>query len=148
MMLPRTEPTVVDLMLEQHAHLEDLFHDVLDASAAGLDRRRLAELWAEFEDALLAHLRAEEVELLPPLQARHPAEVAEVLEAHERIRSALEGLAIAVQLHTVRDEEVRAFVKLMRGHATHEAETVYAYAEEELAVPELRWLLGMVFRAA
>lgn len=133
--------TVMDSLLQDHAELELMFTEVVDAAEAGVDHRTMCALWASFEQTLLDHLDAEERYLLPALEPDHPAEVAALRWEHEEIRMALDRLDVAVQLHEVREQAVVDFIAKMRAHAAREGEGAYRWAEQALSAQQRRGLL-------
>ena len=70
-----------------HTRLIGLFQDLL-SEARKDDRSGLREMWTRFEAGLLAHINAEELELLPLYGKGHAAAAAAILEDHAFFRRA------------------------------------------------------------
>ena len=78
------------------------------------------------------HLRVEESSMIPALQRVAPTDARVLLEEHRHIRTRLTELGVALDLHTIRLESVRAFVDELRAHAKSEDRMLYRWAEERL----------------
>lgn len=117
--------------LDQHRHLARAFSELRNASE-GADAPTLRASWLELERTLLAHLEAEEQDLLPVLEVRHPAECGRIREEHVQIRASLEELGLQVELHAIRDDILQAFVDRLEAHARGEETGLYAFADAEL----------------
>jgi hypothetical protein len=116
-------------------------HEQLDALLAQLaqeaeacDRDALLATWAVLEGRLIRHMEAEERYLLPLVEAQSPAEVALTRAEHARIRDLLCELGVAVELHTVRETDVRKLIELLQAHARREEAALYALAGEKASV--------------
>lgn len=112
-----------------HAALKQLAEDA-EAPQVG----QLVRTWASFEKQLYAHLEAEEQLLLPLLEASHPAEVARTRRQHEEIRKLVTELGVAVELHTVRRDDILRLVALLERHAEQENVGLYGLAGERASV--------------
>jgi len=119
------------LLHDDHAHLEALFEEVLEAAEAGVDHRTLGEIWRRFEGGLRAHFAAEEKHLFPRLEERHPSAVAALRAQHASILALLDTIGLDVDLHLVRSHQVTDLVERLRAHAASEDATVYLWAETE-----------------
>jgi len=73
---------------------------------------------------------AEELYLLPLLEASHPAEVERTRTEHARIRDLVAELGIAIELHTVRKPAVMALIDLLQRHSAYEDAALYGLAAE------------------
>jgi hypothetical protein len=116
-------------------------HEQLDALLAQLaqeaeacDRDALLATWAVLEGRLIRHMEAEERYLLPLVEAQSPAEVALTRAEHARIRDLLCELGVAVELHTVRETDVRKLIELLQAHAKREGAALYALAGEKASM--------------
>ncbi|GAA3090475.1 hemerythrin domain-containing protein [Streptomyces rectiviolaceus] len=128
-----TATDVVELILDDHRRMEELFHQMRSIEAERADALR------EFADLLIAHALAEEAEVYPALKRYRDIDNAEVehgAEEHEEGNQALlallevnevgsddwdeklENLAEAVSHHT--DEEERTILNGARGNVAME----------------------------
>ncbi len=81
------------MVLSDHANIEELCREVLRASSSGPNSR--AELFADLEDEIDRHLRAEQNALYPALRhdGRTESYLAEIEHEHHDIRRRLDTLA-------------------------------------------------------
>jgi hemerythrin-like domain-containing protein len=81
------------MVLSDHANIEELCREVLRASPSGPNSR--AELFADLEDELDRHLRAEQNALYPVLcrGGRRESYLSEIEHEHRDIRRLLDALA-------------------------------------------------------
>lgn len=117
-----------------HQRLDDVFESLLNQMHAG-DAEAARETWVRFERELLGHMEAEETELLPVLDRFDPEEAGTIRAEHLRIRALLAEMGVALELHTLREERVEAFVRALRQHAAHEEAGLYPWADKELPKP-------------
>ena len=96
------------------------------------DDRELAQgEWNELEAAILRHVDAEEMFLLPGF-AREEAEEARTLHAeHAEIRSLLGEVGLALDVHALRLEQIDGFFRAVARHAAREERTLYPWAGQE-----------------
>ncbi len=114
---------------EDHARLDALFQDLVEASEADVASDVLAAAWSRLEDAVRAHFEAEERHLFPLMASSHPEEVEALLAEHAEILRRLVELDLSVDLHVVRHEALAGIVERLRAHAAHEDRTVYEWAD-------------------
>ncbi len=126
-----TARSVGRLLHDDHAHLEALFEEVVEAAGAGVDHYTLGEIWRRFEEGVRQHLAAEETWLFPHLESRHPTAVAALRAEHDWIRRQLDVVGLDVDLHLVRSHHVTELVERLRAHAAEEDATAYLWAENE-----------------
>lgn len=112
-----------------HARLDALFQDVIEASEAGVSTDALGASWTRFEDAVRAHFEAEETNLFPLMAETHPSEVAGLKAEHAEISKLLLSLDLQVDLHLIRHPTVKELIERLRAHAAKEDETLYAWAD-------------------
>jgi len=124
---------VSDALSEHHREIEAA---CLEIMAAGFtdDPRDLALRWRVIERELLAHLATEEDLLLPAYQHADPENAQLLREDHEAIRKHALELAVAIQLHSIRIEQLQAFVDELRAHAHREETSLYLWAQANLAL--------------
>jgi hemerythrin-like domain-containing protein len=131
-----THPAVLaapirDRFMADHVRLE-LILEKLYAAFAADDREAMASQWAAFETGLLAHLEAEEADLLPALLRVSQRDVRILVQEHRHIRNRLAELGTMVELHTIRLESVRNFIDELRAHGQSEDRLLYKWAETHL----------------
>ena len=95
-------------------------------------RPELNERWAAYEDGILAHLDAEEMFLLPGLKAHDPVCAARISEEHAKIRELLAEVGVGLDLHIVREDQVRELARFLRDHAKMEEVPLYTWADTNL----------------
>jgi hemerythrin HHE cation binding domain-containing protein len=123
------------LLPDHHARLEALFAQVQTA-LAGDDRAVLREVWAAFEDAVTAHLGAEEAYLLPAYAEVHPVEADAIRADHAEIRRLLAEAAVGIDLKRLSPGAADELGKRLRDHAAREDAGLYPWA---LAHPAPHW---------
>ena len=126
-----SSPTLREHFLADHRRLESLFERLLDAFEAG-DQIEMRRIWGLLEPALLGHLEAEELHLLPAF-SRVDEQAARGLRGdHEDFRKRLAELGAALDIHIVRLEVARAFIEALREHARKEDDLLYRWADENI----------------
>ncbi len=116
-----------------HTRLIGLFQSLV-AEAKKDDRSKLREMWTAFEGALLAHINAEESELLPLYAKAHPPAAAALFEDHRFFRRALTDFGVDLDLHLMRADLVESFIRRLRDHAMSEDGGLYAWAAQAVPV--------------
>lgn len=129
-----------DALRSDHQRLDEVFEGLLNRMHAG-DTEAAREMWGVFERDLSAHMEAEEALLLPVLERFDPEEAGTVRAEHLGIRKLLAEMGVAIELHTLREDRVEAFVRALRQHAAHEEEGLYPWADRELPEPAVARLL-------
>jgi hypothetical protein len=115
-------------LLAEHAELELLIDTLREAVAAG-DSKALPEPWRKFEEGLAQHFAVEEAELFPAFAVQARSEVERFLTAHSQIRKLAENVALRVELHIVRAEEVAQLLAALRTHRIAEEGAFYRWAD-------------------
>src|ERR1700690_2543532 len=115
----RTSHDPRKLLESDHTHIESLLRRI-EQSIRVDDIRDAEGRWNELETALLAHLDAEEMFVIPQLMMVNETEARAILAEHAQIRGDLGGIGIAFELHTVRADAVDSFCTRLRAHAAHE----------------------------
>lgn len=116
--------SVAAQLTQDHQELDSLLRCLAQDAKAPLPGT-LQPTWARFETQLVRHMDAEERFLLPLLTVTDPAEVARIRVEHERIRSLLAELGVAVELHLAREANVSELIELLEAHAKHENGALY-----------------------
>jgi hemerythrin-like domain-containing protein len=121
-----------DCLSRHHAELDARAVQLLLRADAG-DNHDLAAEWNRLEAELARHFELEERELFPLFQRENPEEVAALRQEHAALRRDLLALGIRADLHLLRAEAVRDFVKDLRAHAQREDEILYRWAAKDLS---------------
>lgn len=123
-----------ELLSQDHVRIDRLFTQLLGAFATG-DREAIASEWTRFDEALRAHLDAEEVHILPLFRAVDVEEAARISEDHAYFRSKLAELSVCVDLHAVSLPMAEELVARLRAHAAREDALMYRWADTYLKHP-------------
>jgi uncharacterized protein (TIGR02284 family) len=113
-----------------HEELEASLDRLRDFSEAD-DIELVQGEWNELETSLLRHIDAEDMFLLPGFAADQPADAATLRAEHAQIRAELGGIGLAVDLHTLRVEQVDTFYRLVVHHVARERRTLYPWARRD-----------------
>jgi hypothetical protein len=116
-----------DVLSRHHNELDEQIANLL-LRADGGDCHALAGEWNRFESELGRHFELEEREVLPLFARENPEETAALRQEHGALRRDLLALGIRADLHLLRAEAVRDFVRDLRAHARREDETLYRWA--------------------
>ena len=119
------------LLLTEHAHLEQLFEDLIAAFRAG-DRQASAALWTTFENDFESHMALEEQLIFPEFAKLEPAEAAALTREHAAIRACLSELRPGVYLHCTNVDAVESFIRVLEEHAKREDALMYRWARRNL----------------
>lgn len=122
---------VRDFLVADHARLEALAENLLTAARSG-DSAEVCLPWSEFEQGVLAHLEAEDGELIPLFEAGHKEETAAIRAAHAHIRQTLDRVGLSIELHEARLAGIEELLRQLRAHAAQEAGLIYRWADENL----------------
>jgi hemerythrin-like domain-containing protein len=120
-----------DVLARHHAEVDERICKLL-LRADGGDCHDLAAEWNILEGELARHFDLEEHELFPLFERENPEEVAALRQEHAAIKRDLLALGIRADLHFLRAEAVRDFVRDLRAHSTREDETLYRWAAKDL----------------
>ena len=108
------------------------------------DSRDLVMLWGKVERELLEHMAAEERLVFPAYQRADPENAQDLRDEHAVLREHALELGIAIQLHTVRREQLHRFVEELRAHARNEEASLYRWAQGNLDASHRHTLLALV----
>ena len=120
-----------EAMLQDHLKLDTMLESLIDAARAG-DRDELGRRWDIFESVLLAHVDAEEMFMLPALARHDPARAKAIHDEHAKIREVLATAALALDLHTMKEEHLVELRVKIEEHARSEEVDFYRWADEAL----------------
>jgi hemerythrin-like domain-containing protein len=121
-----------DVLARHHDELDERLCKLL-LRADGGDNHDLAAEWNLLEGELARHFELEEHEVFPLFERENPEEVARLRQEHAALRRDLLALGIRADLHFLRAEAVRDFVRDLRAHSSRENETLYRWAAKDLA---------------
>jgi len=120
-----------DVLARHHAEIDERLCKLL-LRADGGDNHDLAAEWNLLESELQRHFELEEHEVFPLFERENPEEVTRLRQEHAALRRDLLALGIRADLHFLRAEAVRDFVRDLRVHSTREDETLYRWAAKDL----------------
>ncbi|MDQ1034219.1 hemerythrin superfamily protein [Streptomyces sp. V3I8] len=133
---------VVELILEDHRTMEDLFRRMRSVEA---DRAQALE---EFSHLLIAHALAEEAEVYPALKRYRNIDNEEVEHGEEEHEEGNEALLALLEVDEVGsdewDEKLEELVEAITHHADEEERTILNGARENVAMKR-REELGVAF---
>jgi len=135
------ESRIRDRLIADHRRLDELLKGMLSAVEAD-DRESIDATFTEFDSRLRTHLDAEERHLIPAFLHAEPRAARALLEEHKHIRARLMELGAAIDLHTLRAENARAFAGELRAHASHEDRFLYKWADEHIGDAERTSLIA------
>jgi len=127
----------LDALLSEHHRSLDRRLNELVTRAEGGDASKLGAAWAALETELVRHMDLEEVELMPAFVEEHPDEARVLLAEHGALRSALNEIGMALQLHCLGTEAVADFARRLRAHSAREDAVLYAWAQAH--APSTTW---------
>lgn len=112
-------------------------HEIIDALCADLVARaecgewKMCDaIWDGFVKRLEAHMDLEERELFPRFVKMHPENeffVSRLEAEHLEIRVALQHMGLTIQLHELREANMRSLVAHLRRHVEKEARAFYPW---------------------
>ncbi len=116
---------------EHHQRLQGLFDTLENRMHAG-DFQAADEAWTELDKGLLTHLEAEEETMLPVFDRVDPAEAAAIRAEHAKMRALFAELGVGMELHILREDQLRETLGFIRDHAVREEALLYRWADREL----------------
>jgi hemerythrin superfamily protein len=114
----------------RHHHELDRLLTELCEQARLDDPKALRRFWTRFERELAAHLRYEEMVVIPSFAAEDPGEAAELLREHDEIRRLVDDLGVGVDLHLVDAGIAADLARRLHDHAAHEERVLYPWARK------------------
>ncbi|MEU5951209.1 hemerythrin domain-containing protein [Streptomyces sp. NPDC047525] len=137
-----TPTDVVELILDDHRRMEDLFRQMRSVEAERADALR------EFADLLIAHAHAEEAEVYPALRRYRDIDDDEVEHGVEEHEDGNKALLALLEVNDVGsdswDEKLEKLVEAVSHHTDEEERTILNGARENVAM-ERREELGTAF---
>jgi uncharacterized protein (TIGR02284 family) len=103
--------------------------------------------WDELEGAILRHIDAEEMFLLPAFAREEPVEAATLQSEHAEVRRHMGEIGVALDLHTLRLEQIDEMFRAVARHIARESRTLYAWADQGRNRPLLDAIARRIPRA-
>lgn len=120
---------------------------LLKQLAASLEAKRppaeLRERWSEFEANLFDHMETEERSLFSVAAQAHRLEIEKLRSEHRQIRQALFGMAVSVELHTLKKNTIDELLDLLHAHTEHEQKTLHHWIEVDEGIMARRGVLAI-----
>jgi hypothetical protein len=104
--------------------------------------------WRTFVPALLAHLDAEEMYVLPSFENEDRVEHDRLHVEHAKVRRGLGEISVAFELRTARTGPLESFRTLLQDLAAREDGILYEYAERRLPIATVKALVAHLRPAA
>lgn len=136
-------PTLSAVLLHHHGDLEATCGALRDY-ACGDDPQELIGAYRRFEAEVTAHFNTEEELLLSPYAEEFPALSRMLRAEHESLRRQMMQIAVDVELHSVRLEDIDALIRGLRSHAELEEITLYRWAEGRLGPQAITTIVDRV----
>ncbi len=134
---------VDDVLGEHHLEIEAECLEIMSAGLAD-DPRDLVRRWAKVERELLEHMAAEERMVFPAYQRADPENAQDLRDDHAVLREHALEIGIAIQLHTIRRDQLQRFVDQLRAHARREEASLYRWAQGNMDASHRHTLLALV----
>lgn len=134
---------VDDVLGTHHHQIEAACLAIMSAGFTG-DSRDLASRWRDIERELLEHMAAEERLLLPAYQRADPENAQDLRDDHAVLRERALEIGVAIQLHTIRCEQLQHFVEALRAHAHREEVGMYRWAQDHVDINRRHTLFTLV----
>ena len=122
---------VFQTMHDQHVRMSSMLSD-MQKLVTGDDRDAMRAAWAKLENAVLEHLKLEELHFVPAIAKRDASTAQAVHTEHDAIRASIAEIGMELDLHTARAESIERLAEALRAHALREEERLYPAAEETL----------------
>jgi hypothetical protein len=135
--------SVEDVLGAHHREIEAACFEIMSAGFAD-EPRDLTLRWVRIERELLEHMAAEERLVIPAYQHHDPENAQDLRDEHAVLREHALEIGVAIQLHTIRCEELQRFVDELRAHAVHEEVSLYRWAQTHLDRSRRHTLLALV----
>lgn len=128
------------------AHHREIEAECLEIMSAGFadDAPDLTRRWGKVERELLQHMAAEERMVFPAYHQANRENAQDLRREHAALRAHALEIGIAIQLHTIRCEQLQQFVDQLRAHARHEEASLYRWAQGNLDASHRHTLLALV----
>lgn len=114
-------------LARDHDHLATSFERLRDF-VKGCDLTPARDEWDALEPAVLRHLDAEDMFLLPAFERADAIEAKAIRDEHTHIRQKLGEIGLAFDLHLVRLEEIERLGDFLNKHVARETASMYKWA--------------------
>ena len=133
-------PSIADDMAADGLdHVAADHHAAIDAACRDLrdrvlrdDPREVTRCLRIFERAILEHLEAEEVDILPEYATYAAGDVRAIRYEHATIRRLLSDIGLDAERQQLRAAALDRLIDILRAHAAHEHATMYVWADSHL----------------
>jgi hypothetical protein len=124
-------PPIGQILDQHHREIEEACLGLLGAGPTD-ERSELVRPWREIGHKLYNHMMAEEHFLFPAYQHDEPENAQQLREQHARLRELAFEIGVAVELQTIRMEQLQAFVAALRAHGRLEEASLYRWADRHV----------------
>jgi len=131
-----------ELSQDHHDH-ERLLLQLGQSLEAKEPTAELRRHWVAFEENLFDHLDTEERSLFSVATQAHRLEIEQLRSEHRQIRHAVVGLAVSIDLHTLRKEALDDLLALLKTHHAHEERSLHDWLERDQGVLARRGVLAI-----
>lgn len=131
-----------ELSQDHEDHEVQLLH-LAQAVEEKLPADELRRRWVNFEENLVEHLDTEERSLFRVAVQAHRHEIEQLQSEHRKIRQAVIGLSVAVELHRLRKEALDELRLLLRMHTAHEERSLHQWLEADQGILARRGVLAI-----
>lgn len=125
------------VLAQHHREIEEACLAIMSAGFAD-QPRDLVACWRDVEHQLFDHMMAEEEFLFPAYQRAEPENAQDLRDQHAWLREHAFEIGVAIELHTIRIEQLRQFVNELRAHARNEEASLYSWAERHVPGDQAR----------
>lgn len=117
-----------ELILDHEDHAR-LLEQLADAVEAKRDAAQVRQCWLAFEENLFDHLDTEERFLFTTTAQAHRLEIEQLQTEHRRIRQAVVGIHVAIELNVLKKEVIEGLRSLLVAHSEHEERSLHRWLE-------------------
>ena len=128
---------------QDHEDHELLLEELARSLQAKRPAAELRASWQEFEENLFDHLETEERSLFSVAATAHGLEIEQLRAEHRQIRQAVFGMAVSIELNTLKAQAIDELRAQLRSHTEHEQRSLHRWLAEDQGVLALRGVLAM-----
>jgi hypothetical protein len=125
---------------EDHAVLLDQLVFAVETQQPMAELRRCCRV---FEENLCEHLETEERYLFTVTAQAHRLEIAQLHAEHQRIRQAVLGLSLSLELNGLKTQAIEELRALLVAHSAHEERSLHRWLEMDEGILALRGVLAI-----
>jgi hemerythrin HHE cation binding domain-containing protein len=130
-------------LFRDHEDHESLLEQLARAVEEQQENAALRECWLVFEENLFDHLDTEERYLFTVAAQAHRLEIEQLRAEHRRIRQAVLGLSVSLELHTLKKSAIDELRALLAEHGAHEERSLHHWLEIDEGILALRGVLAI-----